>query len=134
MVVIIKRKSIFYESLFLTNPYLFLTNPDLWNYIFRFIWNVYICISIYWALIVIIYSHLLLSFLLINWDNVRSPLFWLFLYFAYIFWSFFLLTNPEFYSTPFSIFITASMYTSFFKSFLIFLFRRLEVFSYLSAL
>ena len=32
MVVIIKRKSMFYESLFLTNPYLFLTNPDLTSY------------------------------------------------------------------------------------------------------
>ena len=32
MVVIIKRKSIFYECLFLTNPYLFLTNPDLTSY------------------------------------------------------------------------------------------------------
>ena len=32
MVVIIKRKSISYESLFLTNPYLFLTNPDLTSY------------------------------------------------------------------------------------------------------
>ena len=120
MIVIIKRKSMFYASLFLTNPYLFLTNPDLWNYIFRFIWNVYTCISIYWALIVIIYSHLLLSFLLINldnvrrcfsifiiysliWflfnlDNVRSPLFWLFLYFAYIFsffWEFFSSYKPR---------------------------------------
>ena len=32
MIVIIKIKSIFYESLFLTNPYLFLTNPDLTSY------------------------------------------------------------------------------------------------------
>ena len=32
MIVIIKRKSIFYESLFLTNPCLFLTNPDLTSY------------------------------------------------------------------------------------------------------
>ena len=71
-------------------------------------------------------------------DNVRSPLFRLFPYFAYIFslffGVFFLLTNPEFHSIPFSIFITASMYTSFFKSLLIFLFRRLEVFSYPNAL
>ena len=90
---------------------------------------------------IFIYSHLLLLFLLIKLDNVRSSLFCLSLSFTIFFSIFFflqtpssLLTNPEFHSTPFSIFITASMYASFFKSLLIFLFSRLEVLSYPSAL
>ena len=47
---------------------------------------------------IFIYSHLLLLFLLIKLDNVRSSLFWLSLSFTIFFRVFFLLTNPEFTS------------------------------------
>ena len=102
--------------------------------LFKIYVSVYQFIRILLLCFIFIYSHLLLLFLLIKLDNVRSSLFCLSLSFTIFFRVFFLLTNPEFHSTPFSIFITASMYASFFKSLLIFLFSRLEVLSYPSAL
>ena len=159
MISITEIKSISYElffltnpEFFLTNPYLFLTNPEFTSYkprvhflqtpsykiifldLFKIYVSVYQFIMVLLLCFIFIYSHLLLLFLLIKLDNVRSSLFCLSLSFTIFFSIFFLLTNPEFYSTPFSIFITASMYASFFKSLLIFLFSRLEVLSYPSAL
>ena len=82
---------------FLTNPYLFLTNPDLTSYkprfdflqtptyflqtpiykiIFLDLFKMYISvhqpIGLSLLYFIFIYSHLLLSFLLISLDNVRS--------------------------------------------------------------
>ena len=137
---------------FLQTPISLLTNPDFTSYkprlhflqtptykiifldLFKIYVFVYQFIRILLLYFIFIYSHLLLLFLLIKLDNVRSSLFCLSLSFTIFFRVFFLLTNPEFHSTPFSIFITASMYASFFKSLLIFLFRRFEVLSYPSAL
>ena len=110
----------------------FLQTPS-YKMIFLDLFNTYM--SVYqFIMILLLYfificAHLLLLFLLIKLDNVRSSLFCLSLSFTIFFRVFFLLTNPEFHSTPFSIFITASMYASFFKSLLIFLFRRFEVLS-----
>ena len=159
MIFITKIKSISYEFLFLTNPDLFLTNPDLfltnpdftsykprlhflqtptYKIIFLDLFKIYVFvyqfIRILLLCFIFICEHLLLLLLLVKLANVRSSLFWLSRSFTISFRVFFLLTNLEFYSTPFSIFITASMYASFFKSLLIFLFRRLEVLSYPSAL
>ena len=137
---------------FLQTPTSLLTNPDFTSYkprlhflqtptykiifldLFKIYVPVYQFIRILLLYFIFICEHLLLLFLLIKLDNVRSSLFCLSLSFTIFFRVFFLLTNPEFYSTPFSIFITASMYASFFKSLLIFLFRRLEVLSYPNAL
>ena len=139
-------------SFFLQTPSSLLTNPEFTSYkprvhflqtpsykiIFLDLFNIYVpvyqFIRILLLYFIFICEHLLLLFSLIKLDNVRSSLFWLSRSFTISFRVFFLLTNPEFYSTPFSIFITASMYASFFKSLLIFLFRRLEVLSYPSAL
>ena len=137
MISITEIKSISYELFFLQTPSYFLQTPSykiIFLDLFKIYVSVYQFIMILLLCFIFIYSHLLLLFLLIKLDNVRSSLFWLSLSFLLYFLAFFLLTNPEFYSTPFSIFITASMYASFFKSLLIFLFSRLEVLSYPSAL
>ena len=137
MISITEIKSISYELFFLQTPTCFLQTPSykiIFLDLFKMYVSVYQFIMILLLCFIFIYSHLLLLFLLIKLDNVRSSLFWLSLSFTIFFSIFLLLTNPEFYSTPFSIFITASMYASFFKSLLIFLFSRLEVLSYPSAL
>ena len=81
MILIIKGKSMFYECFFLTNPYLFLTNPD-YKIVFLDLFRIYM--SVYQLVVFLslcfIYSHLLLSFLLINLDNVRRCFF----YFHYL--------------------------------------------------
>ena len=125
MISITGIKSISYELFFLQPPSYKIIFLDL----FKIYVSAYQFIMILLLCFIFIYSHLLLLFLLIKLDNVRSSLFWLSLSFTIFFSIFFLLTNPEFHSTPFSIFITASMYASFFKSLLIFLFRRFEVLS-----
>ena len=137
MISITEIKSISYELFFLQTPTCFLQTPSykiIFLDLFKMYVFVYQFIMILLLCFIFIYSHLLLLFLLIKLDNVRSSLFWLSLSFTIFFSIFLLLTNPEFHSTPFSIFITASMYASFFKSLLIFLFSRLEVLSYPSAL
>lgn len=137
MISITEIKSISYELFFLQTPSYFLQTPSykiIFLDLFKIYVSVYQFIMILLLCFIFIYSHLLLLFLLIKLDNVRSSLFWLSLSFLLYFLAFFFLTNPEFHSTPFSIFITASMYASFFKSLLIFLFSRLEVLSYPSAL
>ena len=130
---------------FLQTPTSLLTNPDFTSYkprlhflqtptykiifldLFKIYVFVYQFIRILLLCFIFICEHLLLLLLLVKLANVRSSLFWLSRSFTISFRVFFLLTNLEFYSTPFSIFITASMYASFFKSLLIFLFSRLEV-------
>ena len=89
-------------DLFLTNPDLFLTNPDFTSYkprlisykprfhflqtptykiIFLYLFNIYApvyqFIRILLLCFIFICEHLLLLFLLIKLDNVRSSLFWL---------------------------------------------------------
>ena len=90
MITIIKGKSMFYECFFSYKPLLFSYKPRfdflqtpafflqtpiykiVFLYLFRIYMSVYQLVVFLLLCFIFIYSHLLLSFLLISLDNVRS--------------------------------------------------------------
>ena len=99
MISITEIKSISYELFFLQTPSYFLQTPSykiIFLDLFKIYVSVYQFIMILLLCFIFIYSHLLLSFLLIKLDNVRSSLFWLSLSFTIFFSIFFFLQTPSF--------------------------------------
>ena len=93
MISITEIKSISYEIFFLQTPSYKIIFLDL----FKMYVSVYQFIMILLLCFIFIYSHLLLLFLLIKLDNVRSSLFWLSLSFLLYFLAFFFfLQTPSF--------------------------------------
>ena len=93
MISITEIKSISYELFFLQTPSYKIIFLDL----FKIYVSVYQFIMILLLCFIFIYSHLLLLFLLIKLDNVRSSLFWLSLSFLLYFLAFFFfLQTPSF--------------------------------------
>ena len=80
MISITEIKSISYELFFLQTPTCFLQTPSykiIFLDLFKMYVSVYQFIMILLLCFIFICEHLLLLFLLIKLDNVRSSLFWL---------------------------------------------------------
>lgn len=98
MISITEIKSISYELFFLQTPSYFLQTPSykiIFLDLFKIYVSVYQFIMILLLCFIFIYSHLLLLFLLIKLDNVRSSLFWLSLSFLLYFLAFFSSYKPR---------------------------------------